>query len=81
MIAAPWYLLSGGIALVILGYFLAALGSRGSSRTFIDPRLSDKEIARRMRESQASPLGSLVSLLGLLAIFVSIVWRLVRLFL
>ena len=80
MSAAPWYLLAGGIALVIIGYFLDAFGSLGSGRRFIHPKMSDEEIARQMNEGEARSLGSLVILLGFLAILVSVVWRIVRFF-
>jgi hypothetical protein len=80
MSAAPWYLLAGGIGLVIVGYFLGAFGSRGSGRRFIDPKMSDQEIARQVNEGEALPVGSLVILVGFLAILVSVVWRIVRFF-
>ncbi len=78
MAAAPWYLLAGGIVLVILGFFLASLGSRG--RGYIDPRMSDKEIARQMEKGQGSPVGGLVIAAGFLVILASIIWRIVRVF-
>jgi hypothetical protein len=80
MSAAPWYMLAGGILVVIAGYFIASLGSRGSGRAFISPKMSDKEIERMMNEPQGSPLGNLLMLLGFLIIFVSIIWRIVRIF-
>jgi hypothetical protein len=80
MSAAPWYLLAGGIALVIIGYLLGAFGSRGSRRRFIDPKMSDEEIAQQMSEGEAPSLASLVTLVGFLAILVSVVWRIVRFF-
>jgi hypothetical protein len=76
----PWYLLSGGIVLIIVGYFLATL-ARGSGRHFIHPKMSDKEIERILSKRQESRFASLVMLIGLLAILVSIVWRLVLKFL
>jgi hypothetical protein len=80
MAAAPWYLLSAGVFLVLLGFFVTALWSGGSGRDVIDPRMSDKEIARRMKESERLPVGNLVMLLGSMLIFISIVWRIVRVF-
>jgi hypothetical protein len=80
MAAAPWYLLAGGIVLVIAGFFIAHLGSRGSGRIFISPKMSDKEIERLMNEPQGCLLGNLLILLGFLVIFISVVWRLVRIF-
>jgi hypothetical protein len=79
MSAAPWYLLAVGIVLVIVGYFLGAFG-RGSGPRFIDPKMSDEEIARQVKEGEALPVGSLVILVGFLAILVSVVWRIVRFF-
>lgn len=76
--SAPWFLLAGGIGLVLLGYFVASLGSRGSGRDYIHPKMSDKEIARRMNDNQGSPIAGIIVLLGFVAIFVSIVWRLLR---
>lgn len=78
--SAPWVLLAGGIGLIILGYFLATLGSRGSGRTYIHAKMSDDDIARTLNENQGNPLANLVTLAGLLAIFISVVWRLVRMF-
>ena len=77
MIAAPWYLLAGGIILIIIGYFMVSLGG-GSSRTFIHPRMSDEEIEQEMNKAQGNPLGTVMMLTGFLAVFVSVVWRLVR---
>ena len=79
MAAVPYYLLAGGIVLVIAGYFLANLGV-GSDRTFIDPRMSDKEIERQINQSEGNSIGGLVMLLGFLVIFTGIVWRVVRFF-
>jgi hypothetical protein len=80
MAAAPWYLLAAGIGLVILGYMVTGLGGRGSGRDFIHPKMSDKEIARRMQESGGSPLGGGLMVTGFIAVLVSIVWRLARVF-
>jgi hypothetical protein len=77
--SAPWYLLAAGILLVIVGYFIARLGGRGS-RIYINPKMSDEEIERRMSEARGSPLGGLVMSLGFLIVLISIVWRLVRFF-
>ena len=80
MAAAPWYLLAGGIFVLIIGFVIARLGSRGPGGVFISPKMSDEEIERLTNEPQGSPLGNLLMLLGLLIIFISLVWRLVRLF-
>ncbi len=77
MAGAPWYLLAAGIFLVILGYFIARLGSR-RSRIYISPKMSDKEIERLMSEARGSPLAGILVSLGFLIVLISIVWRLVR---
>jgi hypothetical protein len=80
MSAAPWYLLAGGIVFVIIGYFCASFGGRRSGPRFIDPKMSDEEIARQVNEGEPFSVGSLVILLGFSAILVSVVWRMVRFF-
>jgi len=79
MAGAPYYLLAVGILLVILGYFIARLGGRGS-RIYISSKMSDEEIERLMSEAGGSPLAGLLVALGFLIVFISIVWRLVRFF-
>ena len=79
MAAAPWYLLAGGIFVVIVGYFIARVGS-GSGHIFISPKMSDEEIERLMNEPQGSLLGNLLILLGFLTIIISLIWRIVRIF-
>jgi len=75
-IAAPYWLLAGGILVLILGYLMSAL-SGGSNNTFIDHRMSDAEIARQLeQQNQGNPIAGLFILIGYLAIFVSIAWRL-----
>jgi|GEM_PF-1848049 len=78
-IAAPYWLLAGGILVLIVGYLIAA-GS-GSSSTFIDHRMSDEEIARQLEDqNRGNPIAGLLIMLGYLAIFVSVVWRIIRKF-
>jgi hypothetical protein len=80
MAGAPWILLALGIVVVIIGFFVTAMG-RGSGRDFIDPRMSDKEIARRMKNQEAGGLvGAIIMALGFLMVLVSVVWRIVRIF-
>jgi hypothetical protein len=79
MVAAPWYLLAGGIFVIIIGYFVAATG-RGSGQAYISPKMSDEEIERAMNEAQGSPVGNLIMLAGFVLVFISICWRLVRFF-
>jgi hypothetical protein len=78
MIAWPWYLLSGGIALIIIGSFLIHLKGLNSRRRSIHPKMSNKEIRRVLNEEQRIPLGSWIILLGILMVLVSVGWRLVR---
>ncbi len=81
MIAAPWYLLAGGIGLVILGYFVAGLsGSSGRGPRPITPRMRDQDIINSLNEQDALPPGAILSFLGYLLVFVSILWRLLRAF-
>lgn len=81
MAAAPWYLLAGGIVLVILGYFIAGFGRRGSDRVFITAKMSDEEVERQLNQTQqGNLLASLVMLTGFVTILVSIIWRIVRIF-
>jgi hypothetical protein len=81
MAGAPWYLLAGGIVLIIIGYFLASMGRPGSGQVFIDARMSDEEIERLMnKEDRGSPVANAVILLGFCLVLVSIGWRLVRFF-
>jgi hypothetical protein len=79
MVAAPWYLLAVGILLVIVGYFIGRLGGR-RSRVYISPKMSDEQIERLMSQTQGNPLAGLFLSLGYLIVFISIAWRLVRLF-
>jgi len=82
MIAAPWYLFSAGIVLVILGTISGALfGAGRSSRNRIDGRMSDAEIARRLERQSSVGFSGLIVYLGLLCLLVSVGWRLLRLFL
>ncbi len=81
MIAMPWYLLAGGIVLVIIGYLMAGLSrAKGSKQRVIDSEMDDDEIAEELRGSQRVSFPGVVILLGFLCILVSIVWRLGRMF-
>jgi hypothetical protein len=82
MIAAPWYLFSLGIVLVIIGAILGTLfGAGRSSRSGIDPRLSDAEIARRLKRRSSLGFPGLIVSVGFLCLLVSVGWRLLRFFL
>jgi len=78
MIAWPWYLLSGGILLIIIGAFLDHLQRLGAGKLHIDPKMSDREIKRRMKKSQRISVGSIMIMVGILAVLVSLGWRLAR---
>jgi hypothetical protein len=80
MIAVPYYLLAGGIGLVIVGFFMAA-ASRVSHppRKPISSKLRDAEIIQHLRNENRIRLHSVVFFAGLLCILVSIVWRIARL--
>lgn len=78
MAAAPYYLLAVGIVVIITGVLVANM--TGGQKTLIDPRMSDKEIARQMKRNQGSSLGGVLMLVGWLIVAVSIIWRIVRIF-
>jgi hypothetical protein len=80
MIAWPWFLFSGGIVLILIGAFLTSLSRLGSGPPHIHSKMSNKKIARMLKKEQRIPAGNIVILLGLLAVFISVVWRLVRMF-
>jgi len=81
MIAAPWYLASIGIVLILIGSISGALfGAGGSSRTGLDPRMSDAEIARRLERQSSPGVSGLIVYAGLLCLLVSVVWRVLRFF-
>jgi hypothetical protein len=82
MIAAPWYLFSAGILLVIIGAISGALfGAGRSSRNTIDRRMSDAEITRQLERQSSVGFSGLIVYLGLLCLLVSVGWRLLRPFL
>lgn len=81
MIAAPWYLFAAGVLLMIVGAISGALfGANRSSAKWIDARLSDREIARRLERQSSLGFSGFLIYLGLACLFVSVVWRLLRLF-
>ncbi len=80
MVAAPWYLFSGGIVLIIIGLFVAILEGLGTGRTFIHSKMSDKKISRLMKKEQSVSVGKVVMLVEFLLVVVSVSWRLVRQF-
>ncbi|WP_166823514.1 hypothetical protein [Thalassoroseus pseudoceratinae] len=81
MISAPWYLLAGGIVLVIIAYFLAGFSGAAEKRgPMIDERMSDKDIAQSLQDSESLSPASIVMLLGFVLIAISVIWRFVRYF-
>jgi hypothetical protein len=82
VVSLPWYLLSAGIGLVILGFLLAGLpGKSERGRRSIHSRMRDDEIIRNLKRAERIPFSSLVILAGLGCVLVSIGWRLARAFL
>ncbi|PQO46974.1 hypothetical protein [Blastopirellula marina] len=81
MIAAPWYLSSIGIMLVVIGALAGAVFGAANSRTHIDPRMSDAEIAKRLDRQQSIGFPGFMVFAGLLCLAVGIGWRLLRFFL
>ncbi len=77
MIAWPWYLLSAGIVLIIIGYFLESLRSLGSGPGLIHPKMSNKKIKNILKKGQGISAGKVVMLIGFLLVLVSVGWRLV----
>ncbi|WP_165073213.1 hypothetical protein [Paludisphaera rhizosphaerae] len=81
MIAVPWYLFAVGLLLLILGAISGAIfGSNRSSAKWIDPRMSDREIKKRLEEQSSVGFSGFLVYLGLACLLVSAVWRLLRLF-
>src|SRR5690606_3830435 len=79
MIAAPWYLFSLGISLFIVAKILKMLEeSKRGERIQIDPNMSDAEIARRLKGSSAISVAGIFALTGLLCVFISLAWRVLR---
>lgn len=80
MLAAPWYLSSLGILIIVLGLIgsLASGGRHASAE--IDPRMSDAEIARRLKQRNAIGWPGLLAYAGLLCVSVGLGWRALRVF-
>jgi hypothetical protein len=80
VISIPWYLLSAGIFIVIVGFLMAGVWRPSDSeRDRIDAAMRDDEIIRKLRDRERIPLPNLVIAFGFLCILVSVVWRLIRL--
>jgi hypothetical protein len=79
VVSLPWYLLAVGIALVVIGFLLAALPRSPDRRQrAIDPDMRDEDIARELQRSQRVSVPGLVILAGFACILVSIGWRILR---
>ena len=77
MIAAPWYLLSAGIVLAILGHILSRARNPPGS-TYIDHRMSDEQIIESLPKSEGDVLSGAMMAIGYLLVLISIVWRICR---
>jgi len=77
MIAAPWYLLSLGIVILLAGFVLSAL-VKPPRLNAIDSRMSDEEIAENLRTRERGSWANLVVLVGILLVGISLVWRILR---
>ncbi|MEX0728559.1 MAG: hypothetical protein WD065_19960 [Planctomycetaceae bacterium] len=80
MIAAPYYLLATGILLIVLGVIFAAAMRPTIDKTHIDPRMSNKQIKKQLENADGSPAAAIVILLGFVLCGVSVIWRVVRVF-
>jgi hypothetical protein len=79
VVSLPWYLLAVGIALVVIGFLLAALPrSPGRRQRGIDPDMRDEDIVRELQRSQRVSVPGLMILAGFACIVVSIGWRILR---
>ena len=79
MLAAPYFLFSAGIGLILIAFFWGSI-SDGSSGTLIDPNMSDEDIENQLNKSDGSPIPGLIMMAGLAAILISILWRIGRVF-
>ncbi len=73
--SAPWYLLAVGIVILIVGYILAAINR--PPPTYIDPRMSDEQIARNLDKSEGGSWAGLLVLAGYVLVFISVAWRII----
>jgi len=77
--ANAYYLLAGGIILVILGYLAGGLSS-GKSPPVIHHRMRDEDIINQLNQEERLSFADLITFLGYLLVFISIVWRIVLVF-
>lgn len=78
MLSFPWILRAVGAALMIIGFLAGALGQgRRPSSKILDHRLSDREIAARLKQQSAPGVSGILVTLGVLCLVVSLFWRLI----
>jgi hypothetical protein len=76
MAGFPWYLLAFGIFLLLSGLVFGVLSSSMRSRDhLIDPRLSDEEIAKKLRGAERGAFWNWVIVAGAGCMLISVVWR------
>jgi len=78
MAAVPWILTAAGIGIIIVGYIIANL-TAGSGGGYIDHRMSDKEIARQLKNAEGNPIGGWIMAAGCVIVLAGLAWRIVRL--
>ena len=79
MIAAPWYLLSFGILVLVIGLIGASLkGASQSGQPMIDPNMDDDQILQNLEGQGGVAWPNLLVFAGLVLVAISIVWRLAR---
>jgi hypothetical protein len=77
MAAAPYWLFAAGIVGLILGAIVASL--RRPPDTYIDARMSDKEVSKRLeRAQQGDLLSSLIVFVSGVSMTVGCIWIIVR---
>ena len=81
MLSFPWILRAVGVVLVIIGFLAGAIGQgRRPSSKILDHRLSDREIAARLKQQSAPGASGILVTLGILCLVVSLFWRLISRF-
>jgi hypothetical protein len=77
--AQAYYLLAAGIILVIVGYLAGGL-SAPKGPPVIHHRMRDEDIANQLNRQDSLSVPELIGFLGYLLVFISIVWRIVLVF-
>jgi len=78
MAVVPWILTAAGIGVIIIGLVIARL-TAGPGSGYIDHRMSDKEIARQLKNAEGNPLGGWIMVFGCVIVLAGLGWRIVRL--